>query len=104
MEAGEPPFEEGDEAAAGSKYAKKKRKAKELEPIAFVRKDDQMLLPFLRCKKFRVADALDCVCKYTRFVQVRPTPRPAAVNPAHPGSRLLRSHTQTRARAHKRAY
>jgi hypothetical protein len=41
----------------------KKRKA-----IAFPRKDDEFLCAFLRCKKFRVDDALKVCVKYTQFV------------------------------------
>lgn len=43
-------------------------KGKKNKPIAFPRKDDQFLCTFLRCKKFRVDDALKVMTKYTQFV------------------------------------
>eukprot|EP01045_Picozoa_sp_COSAG04_P025775 COSAG04_NODE_3450_length_2806_cov_69.469154_2_plen_372_part_00 len=43
-------------------------KKKKTRPIAFPRKDDEFLCAFLRCKKFRVDDALKSVIKYTDFV------------------------------------
>ena len=43
-------------------------KGKKHAAIIFPRKDDEFLCAFLRCKKFRVADALKVCIKYTQFV------------------------------------
>jgi len=35
--------------------------------VRYPRRDDQFMLPFLRCKKYKVADALTCINKFSDF-------------------------------------